>query len=89
MGGSVSITGLKDVVVGRQMASDLLLHEIKQKYMLKTSDASQLPNFAEHSFPHHNLCKREGVLREKGGRKTKSKKLILNIFLLTNFNAIA
>lgn len=44
-GGSVSIMGMKAVVVGRQMASGLLLHEIKQKYMLKTCDASQIAWF--------------------------------------------
>ena len=37
-GGSASVVEMKDVVVGRQMASGLLLHEIKQTYVLKTPE---------------------------------------------------
>lgn len=41
-GGLCLHNGMKDVVLGRQMISGLFLREIKQKYMLKTSDASQI-----------------------------------------------
>ena len=37
-GGAASVMGMKDRAVGRQMASGLLLREIKQKYMLRTPE---------------------------------------------------